>query len=277
MKNILKKNQVIITALAIMIVVAGYLTFTQDKAKDTKDAAYQTAEMTTVEDQLNAATDDILNVDDATSEVISDDVDIVGTTDISDEDNLAYDDANAEKVAKDDQSVEATTEDTKAADASTEDTKANDVAKEETTETTAQTKESKDSVGEAVLVNKTIGSDFFSSAVLQREQTRAMNKETLMELVNNKNISEKQKQDALDKVIEMTAIAEKEDAAETLLLAKGFTGAVISIIDGDVDVVVGVPAVTEQAIAQVEDIVKRKTGIEATHIHINPVVVNEEE
>lgn len=37
MKNIFKKNQIIITALAIMIVIAGYLSFTnKDKVKTTE-------------------------------------------------------------------------------------------------------------------------------------------------------------------------------------------------------------------------------------------------
>ena len=34
MKNIFKKNQIIITALAIMIIIAGYLSFTNDDKLD---------------------------------------------------------------------------------------------------------------------------------------------------------------------------------------------------------------------------------------------------
>lgn len=258
MKNILKKNQVIITALAIMIIVAGYLQFTKDKADEAQQSASGnpgTMEVTDG-DALDTTSSDVLSVDDATSELLTADLEN-GTMDISDEDNAAYDAAAAE-----------TEDGQQTADA--EETDGTDVA-----ETTAQ--DGTDSTGEAVLVNTTIGADFFASAKLQREQVRAKNKETLMSVVDNNNLTEAQKQEALDKVIEMTAISEKENAAETWLEAKGFDGAVVTIIDGKVDVIVGVHNATEQTIAQIEDIVKNKTGVTADKITINPVVVKDAE
>lgn len=252
MKNILKKNQVIITALAIMIIVAGYLQFTKDKANEAQQSASNSQETMEVTDgdALDTSSSDVLSVDDATSELLTADLEN-GTMDISEEDNAAYDAAAAD-----------TEEGKQTADA-------------DAAETTAQ--DGTDSTGEAVLVNTTIGADFFSSAKLQREQTRAKNKETLMSVVDNNNLTEAQKQEALDKVIEMTAIAEKENAAETWLEAKGFDGAVVTIIEGKVDVIVGVHNATEQTIAQIEDIVKNKTGVTADKITINPVVVKGEE
>ena len=44
MKKIFKKNQIIITALALMIAVAGYLSFTNDSIKDKKVAKEANAE-----------------------------------------------------------------------------------------------------------------------------------------------------------------------------------------------------------------------------------------
>lgn len=130
-------------------------------------------------------------------------------------------------------------------------------------------KEEEETVGDAVLTNGTVGSDLFYSAKLTREQTRARNKEMLLELVNNKNITEKQKQDAINSIIEMTSVAEKESAAEILLNAKGFQNAMVSIIDGSVDVMINSKNITEQETAQIEDIVKRKTDIAAEHIVIS--------
>lgn len=44
MKRLFRKNQIIITALAIMIVIAGYLNFTADQTKPVKkEAESQTA------------------------------------------------------------------------------------------------------------------------------------------------------------------------------------------------------------------------------------------
>ena len=45
MKRLFRKNQIIITSLAIMIVIAGYLNFTADQTKPVKqEATAETAE-----------------------------------------------------------------------------------------------------------------------------------------------------------------------------------------------------------------------------------------
>lgn len=206
MKNIFRKNQVIITALAIMIAVAGYLNFAEEKGATTETATY--GELGNVED---------------TSQID------LGLTE-SDPDYEISDATLAEA-------------------------------------------ENETEVGDAVLVGNTIGSDFFSSARLNREQTRAKNKEMLMEIVNNANVSEAQKQEAVDTVVKLTNIAEKETATENLLAAKGFSDVVVSIVDDSVDVIVNANDLTEQQIAQIEDIVKRKTEISAENIVISPVGV----
>ena len=102
-----------------------------------------------------------------------------------------------------------------------------------------------------------------------KEQVRAKNKETLLEIINNVNISEEQKQEAIDGMIALTDIAEKETAAEILLEAKGFDDVVVSITDGMVDVVVNTAELSEAQRAQIEDIVIRKTGISAENIVIS--------
>jgi len=62
-----------------------------------------------------------------------------------------------------------------------------------------------------------------------------------------------------------------ENAAELMLQAKGFENAIVSISDGNADVVISSEGLTNQQIAQIEDIVKRKTGIAADKIVITPV------
>jgi stage III sporulation protein AH len=109
---------------------------------------------------------------------------------------------------------------------------------------------------------------------LEKEQTRAQNKETLLEIINNANISETQKQEAVNSMISMTDIAEKETAAEILLEAKGFDDAIVSIDDDSVDVVVNTTELTEAQRAQIEDIVIRKTGVSADAIIISTVTEN---
>ena len=122
--------------------------------------------------------------------------------------------------------------------------------------------------GEAVLTGGTSVSEYIAGVQLNREQIRAKNKETLMQLINSDQVSEAEKQTAVQNMIQLTEISEKENAAETLLKAKGFVDPVVSITDGQVDVVVNAVSITDQERAQIEDIVKRKTEVGAEGIVI---------
>ena len=92
-----------------------------------------------------------------------------------------------------------------------------------------------------------------------------------MEIINSTGLTDMQKQDAVNTMVEMTAIAEKETAAEILLQAKGFTDVVVSINEDAVDVVVNATELSDIQRAQIEDIVKRKTEIGAENIIISTV------
>lgn len=122
--------------------------------------------------------------------------------------------------------------------------------------------------GTAVLTSTTTSS-IISAAKLNREQVRAQNKETLLEIVNNANIAADVKKNAVNQITVLADSSEKEMAAELLLEAKGFTDSVVSIVDGTVDVVIGKAELSDTDRVQIEDIVKRKTDITADKITIN--------
>ncbi len=129
--------------------------------------------------------------------------------------------------------------------------------------------------GESLLTGTIINAtDYAASVKLNREQIRAQNKETLLEIIDNEQLSEDAKSEAVDKMVEMTSWAEKEADAEMLLEAKGFTNVVVSISDEYCDVVLDMGEVTDAKRAQVEDIVKRKTGVSADKIIITPIDVD---
>ena len=124
--------------------------------------------------------------------------------------------------------------------------------------------------GEAVLANGTVSS-VAAQAKVSREQVRSKNKETLQSIIDNKNLSDAEKENAVNQMVQMTEIAEKEVAAESLLAAKGFNDSVVSITDDQADVIVGASELSDANRAQIEDIVTRKTGVAAQNIVINPV------
>ena len=230
----LKRNQIMITALAIMIAVAGYLNFAGTKAGE---------EQLTSADAGNAGEDMTALLDLSEEDVVSD----IDSMD-SDQDGVAAADylneqmpANAQVQADSAQvAVVSETMDEASAEQVAEDT---DVQNGEVP-------------GEAVFTSST-GVTSLAGAKLQKEQTRAKNKETLLDIINNANISEEQKQDAINGMIALTDMAEKETAAEILLEAKGFNDVVVSISGSGVDVVVNAPSLTDAQRAQIEDIVTR--------------------
>lgn len=216
MKRILKKNQVIITTLAIMIAVAGYLNYSGRLLE--KEA-----------DQIANGSDTILLT--------------------AQEDTSQTQEGTYLEIASLD------------GDGS-EETAVQDVRLEESAESSVP--------GEAVLASVSAGEDLLAQAKLNREQIRAKNKETLLEVINNANIAEEQKQSAAASMTAMTDLAEREAAAELLLEAKGYLDSVVSITDGTVDVVVNQAELDEAQRAQIEDIVKRKTDVAGENIIITP-------
>ena len=125
--------------------------------------------------------------------------------------------------------------------------------------------------GEAVLTSGNADA-VVAEAKVTREQVRAKNKEALQEIIDNENLSDEQKKDAVAQMVSMTEITEKEAAAETLLASKGFSDAVVSISEDSADVVISAKELTEANRAQITDIVTRKTGVAAENIVINPIV-----
>ena len=227
-KPVFKKNQMIITALAAMIAVAGYLNYSG-----------------------TGLDEDLLS---ANSSAIED------TEDASVAEDISAEDIYAQTGTEETGDIASLDEDTEAA--------------EEEAEPAAE-EQAEAEVGDTVMVGSSVGVGLVSEAKVTREQTRSRNKEILMELINSTNITDEQKQGAIDEMVEMTDIAEKELAAETLLSAQGFNDVVVSINESSAGVVVSNTQVSDAERAQIEDIVKRKTGIEAANITITPVTAAE--
>ena len=80
-----------------------------------------------------------------------------------------------------------------------------------------------------------------------------------------------QKTEAINSMISLTELSEREMSAEILLEAKGYENAVVSITGSSADVCVAVPELTDVQCAQIIDIVQRKTGITAENIVITPI------
>lgn len=250
MKRMFRRNQIIITTLAIMIAAAGYLNYSGKK--EVMGTEVYEAGLMEISDE------DILAENQAVSGLAGE-YEEIASLDDPDEGNAAAagsGQADAQTGAGQDGA-----ELTAAEQAGTDQAEAGQAA-------VRQSELPAENPGEAVLTGGTSVTEYIANVQLSREQVRAKSKETLNEIINNESVDAASREAAVKGMMELTAIAEKENAAETLLMAKGFADPVVSITDGKVDVVINAVSITDPQRAQIEDIVKRKTETGAENIVI---------
>ena len=124
-------------------------------------------------------------------------------------------------------------------------------------------------VGEAVLTWSKQVENLMAEAELSREQVRTRNEETLNSIINNKNLSEKQRQAAADNLMAMTENARVEADIEAALTARGIAQTLVTISETGVEVLVGSSSITDAQRAQIEDAVKREADVEISEIVIS--------
>ena len=268
MKRLFRRNQIIITTLAVMIAAAGYLNYAGKKELADSNQVYEAGAMDISDEDILAENQAVLNSqnggqlleiprlddpDDGSGQVAQNGADgQLAAQDGAGGEQLAQAGADGEQLAQGGADGQTTAPDgnggQQAADAD------------------AQT--GLENPGEAVLTSGMSVSDYIANVQLNREQIRAKNKETLMSLIDSTTIDDAAKQQAIQDMIDLTEVSEKENAAETLLMAKGFSDPVVSITKDKVDVVINAASITDPQRAQIEDIVKRKAEVAADQIVI---------
>lgn len=205
-KKIVKRNQIVIAALTVLLGVAGYINFSGNT--------------------LNLA-DDTKGKDDATESAFA-------------------------ETELDESAGEITIA---------------DMEQEENIELNSD----EENIGEAVLTSADTAATNAVNIKLNREQVRSRSKEYYLEIINGDGMDEDAVQSATAAYVKMTEDMEKETEAETLLAAKGFSGAIVSIGEDSVDVVLGQTELSDTERAQIEDVVVRKTGCTVDQIVITTI------
>ncbi len=222
MKVRVKKNQMLITALAVMIAVAGYLNFSGRDLSVVKEG----------EDS---------------QEVIEQTVD--GTV-LSEEETKTASTEGENAQASDDDEVSAPVKDSL-----------------EESEMATDTQ-----IGEAVLTSANV-SNYIASTKMEREQTYAKAKENLQSIIEDANVSNAQKEEAVAKKTALSDTMEKEAATEQLLGSKGFLNSIVTIQNGSVDVCVQAEELSSVEKAQIEDIVTRTADCKVSDMVISTLKV----
>ncbi|MDD3919784.1 MAG: SpoIIIAH-like family protein [Eubacteriales bacterium] len=110
--------------------------------------------------------------------------------------------------------------------------------------------------------------DYFAVFRQDRENVREQEVQYLETIIQEERTDAETLRDAQERKIALVELMEQEFNVETLLRAKGFSDAAITIHNGTVNVVLKTGELTDKTVAQVLDVVCRETGAEAENVKI---------
>lgn len=229
MKQILKKNQIIISVIAIMLIAAGYMNYTSNEKQ-----ALETAVLTDSEKYAG--------IGDATlvSANVADNNDLVN----NDETQNIIDDSAKNEEKKDE--IKSNNQNTES--------KENIVQNEINTSTT---------------VTKTSGDQYFAELRLERDKMYSQMLESYQKILSNNQISETQKEISENEIKKINDTRNAIMIAENLIKNKGFQDLIIFINGDSISIIVKAKELKEEQIAQIQNIISRELKGEIENIHIS--------
>lgn len=242
MKNILKRNQIIILVIALMLVSAGYLSYSGNKVNEQTSQTSTDAEET----QVAGIGDAKLVSSNAITEENNQQVAIVPNNEENTIANEIGSISKNENMGKDVNSEQTSSI------SSTNTTNSNET---KTTQTNATASKE--------------NNQYFSESRLNRETMYSQMIESYQKILENQNISEAQKTIAQTEIHNINETKNKIMICENLVKTKGFSDLVIFVNDKSVSVVVKAEKLEQDQIAQIQNIIAREMNAEVSNIHIS--------
>lgn len=112
-------------------------------------------------------------------------------------------------------------------------------------------------------------SEYFVEEKMIRDQSRSNEMAQLNDFISKPEIDADTKSKAAQSLLALQDKIDKENDCESLLRAKGFTDVFVRIDDANVDVMLDRTELTDEDIAQIEDIVSRATKYKVSQIRIH--------
>ena len=231
MRTILKKNQVILSVIAVMLIAAGYMNYTAN-SKDT----LQTSGLMDSEKygKLGDATFVSANVVEETNK----------ESEENSKNQEAENTENAEKAE-----IEGEKE-TTAETNSIENTE--NITKEETVQTSAKESD-----------------QYFTESKLSREKMYSQMLESYQKILQNNNITDTQKEISQNEIKKINDIKNAIMITENLIKNKGFEDVLIFVNGDSISVVIKAEDLSKEQIAQIQNIVSRELKAEIENVHIS--------
>ena len=232
MKQILKKNQIIISVIAIMLIAAGYMNYTSNEKQ-----ALETAVLTDSEKYAG--------IGDAT----------LVSANVADDNNLEKND-EVQNIIDESTKNEDNKDEIKSNEQNTE-IKGNDenVAKNE--------------INTSTTVTETSGDQYFAELRLERDKMYSQMLESYQKILSNSQISETQKEISENEIKKVNDTRNAIMIAENLIKNKGFEDLIIFINGDSISIIVKAKELKEEQIAQIQNIISRELKGEIENIHIS--------
>ena len=239
-KKIMKKNQVVILALALMLMTAGYLNYTNNHENENLLLAglgdAQLVSTNAIDASFNTV--DVNNENQKTEEVDSNEQTQNENTNMQTQETSANGQTQNENTNMQTQEV-------------------NTNVQEESTNANTQegsTNLSKD--------------DYFTRSKLERETMYSQMLETYTGILENEKISSEQKDIAENEIKNINDTKNAIMIVENLFKTKGFENAIVFVNNPSVNVVIKAKELGTEQVAQVQNIVQRELKVEIENIHI---------
>lgn len=134
---------------------------------------------------------------------------------------------------------------------------------------------SSEQAGEAAVIEdsgsdavETTGASFFSEYRIERDKNRSKEVEMWQDIVNSDKAEENFKDMAQQEIVKIVSLTDKEMIIENLIISRGFSDALVFLTDDSATVIVEAKELTSSNIAQIQDIVVRKTKLDPKNIKI---------
>ena len=235
--RLIKKNQVVIYVIALMLVVAGYLNFTTNgdlkSAVQTASSEEELEKMANIGDAQLVSSNVVSENDVKSNESVSTET----NTEKANEENNNSNNENSTNVAKNENSEEKQNEDNKQGGETSSSGKTND--------------------------------DYFTTSRLERDTMYSQILETYEKILNSSNSLETQKQSATEEIKKINDIKNSIMICENLIKTKGFENVVIFVNGDSVSIIVKDDQLNTEKVAQIQNIISREMNTKVENIHIS--------
>ena len=249
-----KKNQIIIYVIALMLVTAGYLSYTTNMQDLTANAGVETAEAKNIGD----------------AQLVSSEVLANNTNDINSiENSTANDNSNSLNNSNitGNQTIDNTISTTASEKNSTENmqnsqnSQDSQIAQDNNSET--------NNTDNIVQTNaNTTSSEYFTTSKLERDTMYSQMIETYEKVLNSSNALETQKQTATDEITKINNTKNSIMICENLIGTKGFNNNVIFVNGNSITAIIGATELKPEEVAQIQNIIAREMNASIENIHI---------